>query len=158
MQSPVQKYLHISRNTPVLYVVHTILRATITTSISLIPSTIKVSHRQSPMKRLAVLRLVSPYRCLQEWGYNCCISNVKPILNQRPCQIHFNWAKEKKNWTVAHWAKVFSTDESKWGTLFKNQHPEVRREIWEALKNSTVNLLHSMMICGGLSSAGVGGG
>jgi len=31
--------------------------------------------------------------------------STKSLLNQRQCQKRLNWAKEKKNWTVAQWSK-----------------------------------------------------
>ncbi len=33
---------------------------------------------------------------------------TKPLLKQKHNQKHLTWAKEKKNWTVAQWSKVFS--------------------------------------------------
>ncbi len=38
---------------------------------------------------------------------------IKPLLNQRQCQKHLTWAKEKNNWTVAQWSKVLFPDENK---------------------------------------------
>ncbi len=39
------------------------------------------------------------HRRVKVFGYNCL-------------QRRLNWAKEKKNWTVAQWSKVFFSDES----------------------------------------------
>lgn len=39
--------------------------------------------------------------------YNCCIPNIKPLLNQGQCQKYHTWAKDKKKWTADQWAKVF---------------------------------------------------
>ena len=33
-------------------------------------------------------------------SYSCHTPPVKPLLNQRQCQKHLTWAKEKKNWSV----------------------------------------------------------
>ncbi len=38
---------------------------------------------------------------------------TKPPLKQKHRQKHLTWAKEKKNWTVAHWSKALFLDESK---------------------------------------------
>ncbi len=43
---------------------------------------------------------VTTHRRVKEFGYSCR-------------QRHLTWAKEKKNWTVAQWSKVFFSDESK---------------------------------------------
>ncbi len=40
------------------------------------------------------------HRRVKEFDYSCC-------------QMRLTWAKEKKNWTVAQWSKVFFSDESK---------------------------------------------
>ncbi len=37
---------------------------------------------------------------------------TKPLLKQKDCQKHLIWAKEKKNWTLAHWSKVLFSDKS----------------------------------------------
>ncbi len=53
------------------------------------------------------------HRRVKVFSYRCCIPLVKPPLIHRQCQRHLTWAKEKKNWTVAHWSKVLFSDESK---------------------------------------------
>ncbi len=42
------------------------------------------------------------HRRVKEFGYSCRIPLVKSLLNHRPRQRRLTWAKEKKNWTVAH--------------------------------------------------------
>ncbi len=44
-------------------------------------------------------------RHLQEKSY-------QTISEQNQRQTHLTWAKEKKNWTVAQWSKVFFSDKS----------------------------------------------
>ncbi len=70
------------------------------------------------------------------------------------------WAKEKKNWTVAHWSKVLFSDESKFCISFGNQGPRVWRKGGEAhspsCMKSSVKFPQSVMIWGAMSSAGVG--
>ncbi len=87
------------------------------------------------------------YRCVKEFGYSC---------NQR----HLTWAKEKKNWTVAQWSKVFFSDENKFCISFGNQGPRVWRKGGEAHRpsclKSSVKFSQSVMIWGAMSSAGVG--
>ncbi len=56
--------------------------------------------------------IANTHRCVKEFGYSC---------HQR----HLTWAKEKKNWTVAQWSKVFFSDESKFCISFGNQDPRV---------------------------------
>ncbi len=53
------------------------------------------------------------HRRVKEFSYSCRITLVKPLLNHRQRQRRLTWAKEKKNWTVALWSKVFFSDESK---------------------------------------------
>ncbi len=75
-------------------------------------------------------------------------------------QSRFTWAKEKKNWTVAQWSKVFFSDESKFCISFGNQGPRVWRKGGEAHSpsclKSSVKFSQSVMIWGAMSSAGVG--
>ncbi len=59
------------------------------------------------------------HRRVKEFGYSCR-------------QRHLIWAKEKKNWTVAHWSKVLFSDESKFCISFGNQGPRVWRNAGEA--------------------------
>ncbi len=70
------------------------------------------------------------------------------------------WAKEKMNWTVAQWSKVFFSDESKFWISFGNQGPRVWRKGGEAHSpsclKSSVKFPQSVMIWGAMSSAGVG--
>ncbi len=74
-------------------------------------------------------------------------------------QRRLNWTKEKKNWTVAQWAKVLFSDESKFCISFGNQVPRVWRK-GEAhstsFLKSSVKFPQSVMIRGAMSSAGVG--
>ncbi len=75
-------------------------------------------------------------------------------------QRRLNWAKEKKNWTVAQWSKVLFSDESKFCISFGNQGPRVWRKGGEAHSpsclKSSVKFLQSVMILGAMSSAGIG--
>ncbi len=70
------------------------------------------------------------------------------------------WAKEKNNWTVAQWSKVFFSDESKCCISFGNQGPRVLRKSGEAQNpcsfKSSVKFPQSVMIWAAMSSAGVG--
>ncbi len=80
--------------------------------------------------------------------------------DQRQRQKHLTWAVEKKNWTVAQWAKVLFSDERKFCISFGNQGPRVWRKNGEAqnpccLKFS-VKFPQSVMIWAAMSSAGVG--
>ncbi len=59
------------------------------------------------------------HRRVNEFGFSC---------HQR----HLTWAKEKKNWIVAQWSKVFFSDESKFCISFGNQGPRVWRKGGEA--------------------------
>ncbi len=72
------------------------------------------------------------HRRVKEFGYSCCISLVKPLLNNRQRQRRLTWAKEKKNWTVAQWSKVLFSDESKFCISFGKQGPRVWRKRGEA--------------------------
>ncbi len=88
------------------------------------------------------------HRRVKEFGYSC---------HQR--QLSY-LAKEKKNWTVAQWSKVLFSDESKFCISLGNQGPRVWRKGGEAHSSSclksSVKFLHSVMIWGAMSSAGVG--
>ncbi len=87
------------------------------------------------------------HRRVEEFGYSCL-------------QRRLTWAKEKKNWTVAQWSKVFFSDESKFCISFGNQGPIVWRKGGEAHSpsclKSSVKFPQSVMIWGAMSSAGVG--
>ncbi len=87
------------------------------------------------------------HRRVKEFGYSC---------HQR----RLTWAKEKKNWTVGQWSKVFFSDESKFCISFGNQGPRVWRKEGEAhcqsCLKSSVKCPQSVMIWGAMSSAGVG--
>ncbi len=87
------------------------------------------------------------HRRVKKFCYSC---------NQR----HLTWAKEKKNWTVAQWSKVFFSDKSKFCISFGNQGPRVWRKGGEAHRpsclKSSVKFPQSVMIWGAMSSAGVG--
>ncbi len=86
------------------------------------------------------------HRRVKKCGYSC---------HQR----RLTWAKEKKNWTIAQWSKVFS-DKSKFCISFGNQGPRVWRKGGEAHRpsclKSSVKFPQSVMIWGAMSSAGVG--
>ncbi len=80
--------------------------------------------KQNPFKNLGELHKewteagvkasrATTHRRVKEFGYNCRIPLVKPLLNHRQRQRRLTWAKEKKNWTVAQWSKVLFSDESK---------------------------------------------
>uniref|UniRef100_A0A8C1KDJ2 Transposase n=1 Tax=Cyprinus carpio TaxID=7962 RepID=A0A8C1KDJ2_CYPCA len=94
------------------------------------------------------------HRRVEEFGYSCRIPLVKTLLRR------LNWAKEKKNWTVAQWSKVLFSDESKFCISFGNQGPRVWRKGGEAHSpsclKSSVKFPQSVMIWGAMSSAGVG--
>ncbi len=87
------------------------------------------------------------HRCVKEFGYSC---------HQR----RLTWAKEKKNWTVVKWSKVFFSDERTFCISFGNQGPRVCRKGGEAHSKSclksSVKVPQSVMIWGAISSAGVG--
>ncbi len=87
------------------------------------------------------------HRRVKEFGYSCR-------------QRRLNWAKEKKNWTVAQWSKVLFSDESKFCISFGNQGLRVCRKGGEAHSpsclKSSVKFPQSVMIWGVMSSAGVG--
>ncbi|KAI2648544.1 Transposable element Tc1 transposase [Labeo rohita] len=72
------------------------------------------------------------HRHVKEFGYSCRIPLVKPLLNLRQRQRRLTWAKEKKKWTVAQWAKVLFSDASKFCISFGNQGPSVWRKGGEA--------------------------
>ncbi len=57
---------------------------------------------------------------------------TKPLLNQRQCQKHLTWAKEKKKWTVAQWSKVLFSGKSKFCISFGNQGLE---EDWKGTES-----------------------
>ncbi len=61
---------------------------------------------------------VKASRRVKEFGYSCR-------------QRRLTWAKEK-NWTVAQWSKVLSSDENKFCISFGNQGPRVWRKGGEA--------------------------
>ncbi len=86
------------------------------------------------------------HRRVKEFGFSCR-------------QRRLTWAKEK-NWTVAQWSKVLFSDESKFCISFGNQGPRVWRKGGEAHSpsylKSSVKFPQSVMICGAMSSAGVG--
>nr|ACO51862.1 Transposable element Tc1 transposase [Aquarana catesbeiana] len=100
------------------------------------------------------------HRRIQDMGYSCRISCVKPLLNQRQRHKRLTWAKGKKDWTVAQWSKVLFSDESKFCISFGNQGPRVWRKSGEAQNpscmRSSVKFPQSVMIWGAMSSAGVG--
>ncbi len=100
------------------------------------------------------------HRRVKEFGYSCRIPLVKPLLNHRQRHRCLNWAKEKKNWTVAQWSKVLFSDESKFCISFGNQGPRVWRKGGEAhspsCMKSSVKFPQSVMIWGAMSSAGIG--
>ncbi len=86
------------------------------------------------------------HRRVEEFGYSCR-------------QRRLTWAK-KKNWTVAQWSKVLFSDERKFCISFGNQGPTVWRKGGEAHSpsclKSSVKFSQSVVICGAMSSAGVG--
>jgi len=87
------------------------------------------------------------HRRVKEFGYSCR-------------QRRLTWAKQKKNWTVAQWSKVFFSDESKFCISFGNQGPRVWTKGGEdhsqSCLKSSVKFPQSEMIWGATSSAGVG--
>ncbi len=87
------------------------------------------------------------HRRIKEFGYSCR-------------QRHLNWAKEKKNRTLAQWSKVLFSDKSKFCVSFGNQGPRVWRKGGEAYSpsclKSSVKFPQSVMIWGAMSSAGIG--
>ncbi len=104
------------------------------------------------------------------WNWSQCIKSprsvifrkraTKPLLKQKHRQKHLTWAKDKKNWTVAQWSKVFFSDESQFCISFGNQGPRVWRKRREAQNRcflkSSVKILQSVMIRAVMTSAGVG--
>ncbi len=90
---------------------------------------------------------VTTHRRVKEFDYSCR-------------QRRLTWAKEKKNWTVTQWFKVFFSDESKFCKFsFGKQGPRVWRKGGEAHSpsylKSSVKFPQSVMIWGAMSSAGV---
>ncbi len=69
---------------------------------------------------------------------------TKPLLKQKHRQKHLTWAKEKKNWTVAQWPKVFRV----WRKSGGAHNP--------CCLKSSVKVSQSVMIWAVMSSAGVG--
>ncbi len=67
------------------------------------------------------------HRRIQDLVFSCRIPCVKPLLNNRQRQKRLAWAKDKKDWTAAEWAKVMFSDESKFCISFGNQGPRGRR-------------------------------
>ncbi len=51
------------------------------------------------------------HRHMQDMGFSCRISCVKPLLNNRQHQKRLVWAKDKQDWTAAEWSKVMFSDE-----------------------------------------------
>ncbi len=85
---------------------------------------------------------------------------TKPLLKQKQRQTHLTWVKEKNNWTVAQWSKVFFSDKSTFCISFGNQVPRVWRKSGKAQNpsclKSSVRFSQSVMIWAVMSSAGVG--
>ena len=100
------------------------------------------------------------HRQICEMGFKCRIPLVKPLLNKKQRQKRLTWAIEKNYWSVAHWSKVLFSDESKFCISFGNQGPRVWRKIGEAQNarylKSSVKFPQSVLVWGGMSSAGVG--
>ncbi len=100
------------------------------------------------------------HRRMQDIGFSCRISCVKPLLNNRQHQKRLAWAKDKKDWTAAEWSKVMFSDESKFCISFGNQGPRVWRKRGKAHNpcclRSSVKFPQSVMVWGAMSSAGVG--
>ncbi|KAL1246915.1 hypothetical protein QQF64_034713, partial [Cirrhinus molitorella] len=100
------------------------------------------------------------HRRIQDMGFSCRISCVKPFLNNRQRQKCLAWTKDKKNWTAAEWSKIMISDESKFCISFGNQGPRVWRKRGEAQNprflRSSVKFPQSVMVWGAMSSAGVG--
>ncbi len=103
-------------------------------------------HKEWTEARVKASRATT-HRRVKEFGYSCR-------------QRRLNWAKEKKNWIVAQWSKVLFSDESKVCISFGNQGPRVWRKGGEAHSpsclKSSVKFPQSVMICGAMSSPGVG--
>lgn len=95
---------------------------------------------------------------MQNKGFSCCILCVKPLLNKRQCQKCLIWIKDKKDWTAAEWSKVMYADESYVLIHFGNQGLKVWRKTGEAQNPHcfSVKCLQSVMVWGGMLSAGVG--
>ncbi len=89
------------------------------------------------------------HRRVKEFSYSCR-------------QRRLTWAKEKKNWTVAQWSKVIFSDERTFCISFGNKVLESggRGRGGEAHSpsclKSSVKFKQSVIICGAMSSAGVG--
>ncbi|KAI5085581.1 hypothetical protein C0J45_24238, partial [Silurus meridionalis] len=55
------------------------------------------------------------------------------------------WAKDKKDWTVAQWAKVVFSDERKFSISFGSQGPKVWNKREEAQNPSCLRSMHFMI-------------
>lgn len=89
------------------------------------------------------------------WCYSYCIPNIKPLLNQRQCQTSVLSGLRKKRSGLL---LSLLWDKSKFWILFANQGPWRKNgkiQNPRCLKSSTKSL-QSVMICDGMSSAGVG--
>ena len=93
-------------------------------------------------------------------GYRSRIPVTKPLLNSRQKQKHLVWSTERKNWTVARWAKVLFMDESKFCITFRNKGPRVWRLLGEknqpGCTKSSVKFPQSVMVWGAMAAGGVG--
>uniref|UniRef100_A0A8C6YAN8 Transposase n=1 Tax=Naja naja TaxID=35670 RepID=A0A8C6YAN8_NAJNA len=109
-------------------------------------------HKEWTEAGVSASRATTQRRIL-DMGFKCCIPLVKPLLNNKQCQKHLTWAKEKQTWSVAQWSKFLFSDES-------NQGPRVWRKNGEAhtarCLKSSVKFPQSVLIWGAMSSAGVG--
>ncbi|KAI2652529.1 Transposable element Tc1 transposase [Labeo rohita] len=116
--------------------------------------------KQNRFKNLGELHKEWTEAGVKEFGYSCRIPLVKPLLNHRQRQRRLTWTKQKKKWTAAQWSKVLFSDESKFFISSGNQGPRVWRKGGEAHSpscfKSSVKFPQSLMIWGGMSSAGVG--
>ncbi len=85
---------------------------------------------------------------------------TEPLLKQKHHQKHLTWATEKNNGMFSQWSKALFSDESTFCISFGNQGPRVWRKRRETQNpccfKSSVKFPKSVMICGAVTSAGVG--
>ncbi len=137
----------------------------------------KEGKPQTFIAKEVVHRVLYPSMLTESWveGKRCTTNRenrrlmriVKKNRFKNLGELHKKWTetgvkkkKKKKNWTVAQWSKVLFSDESKFCISFGNQGPRVWRKDGEAHRpsclKSSVKFPQSVMICGAMSSAGVG--
>ena len=95
---------------------------------------------------------------LDNVGLHGRVAKKKPLLTERHKRIRLNWAKERKNWSLAEWNKIIWSDESKFN-LFGSHY--VRRRVGEEYLPECVQQTvkfggGSVMVWGCISCDGIG--